>query len=246
MSTPTRIAVLASGGGSNLQAIIDHFATENPSAEVVWVGSNRGNCGALARAKAASIPTAVIEPADGAALLGKLKDHNVDLLVLAGYLRLVPREVTAAFRGRIINIHPALLPAFGGAGMYGTKVHEAVIASGATVTGVTVHFVDEEYDRGAVIGQWPVPVLPGDTAATVAARVLHIEHILYPLCIELLARGQISLAPGGSGVVRKGPSAATAALTSLSPAEAAFSLAALSPSAAASQLRQAITQLLLP
>jgi len=117
-----------------------------------------------------------------------LSAADIDLVALAGYLRLVPDAVIRRYRGRIVNIHPALLPAFGGKGMYGMHVHRAVIAAGCSITGVTVHHVDERYDEGRPIAQWPVPVLHGDTPETLAARVLRIEHALYPLAVEALAR----------------------------------------------------------
>jgi phosphoribosylglycinamide formyltransferase/phosphoribosylglycinamide formyltransferase-1 len=115
-------------------------------------------------------------------------------VVLAGYLRRIPDEVVRRYADRMINVHPALLPSFGGAGMYGMRVHEAVLASGATVTGVTAHFVDEEYDRGPIIAQWPVPVLNGDDSATLAARVLRVEHLLYPRVVDAVAGGRLTLA----------------------------------------------------
>jgi formyltetrahydrofolate-dependent phosphoribosylglycinamide formyltransferase len=130
-------------------------------------------------------------------MLALLARHAVDLVVLAGYLRFVPAEVTRSYRGRIVNIHPALLPAFGGAGMYGHRVHEAVIARGARVSGATVHFVDEEYDHGPIIAQWPVPVFGHDSAATLAQRVLAVEHALYPRVVQQLAEGIISLGDDG-------------------------------------------------
>jgi Folate-dependent phosphoribosylglycinamide formyltransferase PurN len=128
---------------------------------------------------------------------GLLRDHEADLVVLAGYLRLVPIEVVRAHRGRIVNVHPALLPAFGGPGMYGGRVHRAVLESGTRVTGATVHFVDEEYDRGATIAQWPVPVLAGDSAETLAARVLRVEHLLLPRAVDAVARGEVRLDDDG-------------------------------------------------
>jgi len=199
MSGRARIAVLASGGGSNLQALIDHFATTAAHAgEIALVASNQLATGAIDRANTVGIPTLTIaNPADGDALLRSLDAAHVDVLVLAGYLKLVPIGVVRAFRGRVLNVHPALLPAFGGAGMYGSRVHEAVLAAGATITGPTVHFVDEEFDRGAIIAQWPVPVLPADTASSLAARVLRVEHRLLPLCVAAVASGAIVLGDDG-------------------------------------------------
>ena len=190
-----RIAVFASGSGTNLQALIDHQARRNyATGRVVWVASNRAGSGALARAEAAGITTHVIDKhADGNALLEQLLLRDVQLLVLAGYLKLVPVNVVRAYHGRMINIHPALLPAFGGEGMYGARVHEAVVASGATVTGPTVHFVDPQYDRGAIIAQWPVPIFAGDTPAVVSQRVLEVEHVLLPFCVDLVATGAVTL-----------------------------------------------------
>jgi folate-dependent phosphoribosylglycinamide formyltransferase PurN len=112
----------------------------------------------------------------------------VDLVVLAGYLKLVPADTVSAFDGRMVNIHPALLPAFGGPGMYGIRVHRAVLASGATVSGATVHLVNAEYDRGPIVAQWPVPVQPGDTPEALAARVLQVEHRLLPAVVLAAAR----------------------------------------------------------
>jgi formyltetrahydrofolate-dependent phosphoribosylglycinamide formyltransferase len=181
-----RVAVLASGGGTNLQALIDALGPEAP-ARIVRVISNRSDAGALDRARRAGVPTAVLQhPPDAAELLDVLGD--ADLVVLAGYLKLVPAPVVARFRRRLVNIHPALLPAFGGPGMYGRRVHEAVLASGATESGATVHYVDEQYDRGPIIAQRRVPVLPGDTAETLAHRVLAAEHALLPEVVIRLAR----------------------------------------------------------
>lgn len=195
----SRIAVLASGGGSNLQALLDHLAGPAGAAgSVVWVGSDKAGCGALQRAEAAGIATAVITaPTDAGALLAQLDAARADLLVLAGYLKLIPAAVVQAFHGRMLNVHPALLPAFGGPGMYGQRIHAAVLAHGATITGVTVHFVDEHFDRGPIIAQWPVPVLPGDTPASLGARVLRVEHRLFPLCVAAVASGAIVLGEDG-------------------------------------------------
>jgi formyltetrahydrofolate-dependent phosphoribosylglycinamide formyltransferase len=194
----SRIAVLASGGGSNLQAIIDHLDQLGPrrGGDVVLVASNRSDAGALERAARREIPVAVLASAkepEGAHLDGLLVEHQVDLMVLAGYLKLVPRDVVAKYHGRIVNVHPALLPAFGGPGMYGQRVHHAVIESGARVTGVTAHFVDEQYDRGRIIAQWPVPVFGSDDAGTLAARVLRVEHLLYPRVVDAVAAGRMTL-----------------------------------------------------
>jgi len=183
-----RVAVLASGGGTNLQALLDASATDAPF-RVVRVISNRADAGALDRARRAGLGAIVLRnPTDAAELLGAVGD--ADLAVLAGYLKLIPAPVVAHFRWRMINIHPALLPGFGGDGMYGLRVHAAVLASGATVTGATVHYVDEAFDRGPVIAQWPVPVRPGDTPDALAGRVLAVEHRLLPaVAAELSRRG---------------------------------------------------------
>jgi formyltetrahydrofolate-dependent phosphoribosylglycinamide formyltransferase len=187
---PLRVAVLASGQGSNLQALLDAFRDPAAAARIALVVSNKSGAGALDRARQAGVPAATIaedgQDADG--LLALLAEHGIALVVLAGYLKKVPDKVVAAFSGRMLNVHPALLPCFGGAGMYGRRVHEAVLASGARVTGVTVHLVDEQYDHGRILAQWPVPVRPGDTAATLAARVLEAEHRLLPAVVGAFAR----------------------------------------------------------
>jgi formyltetrahydrofolate-dependent phosphoribosylglycinamide formyltransferase len=183
---PVRVAVLASGGGTNLQALLDACGPGTP-ARIVRVVSNRADAGALERARRAGIPAVVLrDPADAGELLAALGD--ADLVVLAGYLKLVPAAVVARFPRRLVNIHPALLPAFGGPGMYGRRVHAAVLASGAAESGATVHFVDEQYDRGPIIAQRTVPVLAGDTPETLATRVLAAEHELLPQVVLDLAR----------------------------------------------------------
>lgn len=185
-----RIAVAVSGGGSNLQALLDALPAGAP-ARVVLVLSNTPKAGGLARAEDRGVPTAVFrDHASGAEWLALLEGHGVDLVVLAGYLKLVPREVIAAFRGRILNIHPALLPEFGGPGMYGKRVHQAVLDAKRRESGCTVHLVDEAYDRGEILAQARVPVLPEDTAESLAARVLAEEHRLLPQVVfDLAARG---------------------------------------------------------
>lgn len=187
---PSRLAVLASGRGSNLQAIIEHFdnLARERVAKVALVASNRADSPALLRAATASIDIAHFNATDdGSELLALLKKFRIDLVVLAGYLKRIPSTVIREYAGRIINIHPALLPAFGGEGMYGERVHEAVIASGARETGVTVHLVDDDYDRGPIIAQWRVPIDASDTPDTLAARVLNVEHVVYPRVVEMVA-----------------------------------------------------------
>jgi formyltetrahydrofolate-dependent phosphoribosylglycinamide formyltransferase len=206
-----RIAVLASGGGSNLESLLAHFAQSSAAAAgtIELVVSDNAAAGALARAAARGIATHVIvDPRDGVALRTVLHDAHIDLVVLAGYLKLVPAEVVAAWPGRLLNVHPSLLPAFGGAGMYGMRVHAAVIAAGVRVSGATVHFVDDHFDRGTIAAQWPVPVYLDDTPATLAQRVLGIEHQLLPLVVEAVAAGSLSLAPDGrvSGRIMSGTS----------------------------------------
>jgi phosphoribosylglycinamide formyltransferase 1 len=236
-----RIAVLASGGGTNLQAILEHFHARSgqPAGEVVVVASDRHDAGALERARACRIPTAIIQgraPATGQPLDDILGEHRVDVIALAGYLRLVPEGTVDRYRGRIINIHPALLPSFGGAGMYGARVHQAVLDSGARVSGATVHFVDHAYDRGPVIAQWPVPIFAGDTADSLAARVLRVEHVLYPLAIDAVVAGRISL--DERGMVRRlvdVPPNATASRD-----ESTFTISALSGPRLAYEIARAI------
>jgi phosphoribosylglycinamide formyltransferase-1 len=193
----SRIAVLASGGGSNLQAIVEYLERlgDRRGGEVVFVASDR-DFGALERARRFGIDCsthATSTNPDLPQLDALLDDRAIDLVVLAGYLRLVPSEIVAQYPGRMINIHPALLPAFGGSGMYGSRVHHAVIDSGVRVTGVTVHYVDDEYDRGRIIAQWPVPVFASDDTGTLAARVLRVEHLLYPRVVDAVAAGRTSL-----------------------------------------------------
>jgi formyltetrahydrofolate-dependent phosphoribosylglycinamide formyltransferase len=183
-----------------LQAILDYFDRlgERRAGEVVLVASDRAQAGALARARARGIAAEAIAPTSAmkerATLSALIDAQSPDFIVLAGYLRLVPLEVVRRYAGRMLNVHPALLPAFGGAGMYGRRVHEAVLDAGVKVTGVTAHFVDEEYDRGTIIAQWPVAVRAGDDADTLAARVLRVEHLLFPRVVDAVARGRVTLA----------------------------------------------------
>jgi phosphoribosylglycinamide formyltransferase-1 len=177
------VAVAVSGRGSNLEALLRVLGPDVP-VRVVLVLSSRPDAPALEHALARRIPSVVLrDPTESAEWLEALERHAVDLVVLAGYVKLVPSEVIARYRGRIINVHPALLPSFGGKGMYGRRVHEAVLASGARESGATVHLVDEVYDRGAILGQARVPVLPGDDPDRLAARVLEVEHRLLPAAV---------------------------------------------------------------
>jgi phosphoribosylglycinamide formyltransferase-1 len=186
-----RVAVFASGGGTNFQALLDH---QRPGRgwEIVLLLTDRADAGAVARAERAGVAAVVVptkgrERSDvGAEMLARLEEHHVDVVLLAGYLKLVPPAVVARYPGRILNIHPALLPSFGGKGMYGMNVHRAVIEAGEPESGATVHFVDEEYDRGRVLAQRRVAVEPGDTPEALAARVLAVEHRLYPEAVDHL------------------------------------------------------------
>jgi phosphoribosylglycinamide formyltransferase 1 len=191
VSAPSiRLAILASGNGSNLQAILDYFdalGADRP-VDVALVASDRQTAFALERARQRGIATAFLErPDDGKAVATVLDANRIALIALAGYLKRVPAEVTRRWGGAIVNIHPALLPRFGGAGMFGRRVHQAVLASGASESGATVHFVDDEYDHGAIVAQERVPVERGDTADSLAARVLDAEHRLYPRTLHRLA-----------------------------------------------------------
>jgi phosphoribosylglycinamide formyltransferase 1 len=180
---PLRLAVCVSGRGSNLVALLRALAG-SALARVVLVLSNRADAPALERAGEWGVKAvSLANPRDGGEWLRHLHGEQVELVVLAGYLKLVPAEVIAAYRNRIVNVHPALLPEFGGPGMYGHHVHEAVLRSGVGYSGATVHLVDEQYDRGAILAQARVPVLPGDTPDSLAARVLKAEHLLLPAVV---------------------------------------------------------------
>ncbi|MGH7598116.1 MAG: phosphoribosylglycinamide formyltransferase [bacterium] len=193
-----RIAIFASGRGSNFQAIIAAIAARRLKAQAVLCISNRPEAGALQIARAAQIPAAVIEEkhfanaADyEATLLEQLAKREANFIALAGFMRKIPSGVVRQFRHRIVNIHPALLPSFGGKGMYGHRVHEAVLAYGCKVSGATVHFVDEEYDSGVPILQRCVTVLDDDTPETLAARVLEVEHQIYPEALQFFAEERV-------------------------------------------------------
>jgi len=189
-----RVAVFISGGGTNLQSLIDSAADPEYPAEIALVVSSKRTAYGLERAKAASIPSKVLRKKDFdsdsqfvSAAIELLHSHEIDVICLAGYLKLVPEEIVREFRHRILNIHPALLPDFGGEGMYGMRVHEAVLAARAKESGPTVHFVDEIYDHGNILMQSKVPVFEGDTPEKLQERVLEAEHKLYPQALKKLA-----------------------------------------------------------
>jgi phosphoribosylglycinamide formyltransferase-1 len=194
------LAVFASGGGTNLQAIIDNIEAGKLGACLKVVISNNSNAFALERARKHNIQAihlsqkmfATQDEFDGK-LLAIFQENQIDLVVLAGYMKILSPRVIRAYKNRIINIHPALLPHFGGKGMYGIHVHEAVIASGVKVTGVTVHMVDEIYDHGPIIMQKCVLVLDDDTPESLAERVLKVEHELYSQAIQLFAEDKIEV-----------------------------------------------------
>ncbi len=195
-----RLGFLASHGGSNVQAIIDAWREGRLDAEPCVVISNNSDAAVLERARRAGIDALHLssqthpDPAAlDTAILGTLEKHAVNLVVLAGYMKKLGPRTLERYRGRVLNIHPALLPKFGGKGMYGKRVHEAVLAAGEKVSGVTVHLADEEYDRGKILAQRTVPVMPKDTADTLAARVLEVEHQIYADTIQKIARGEIKL-----------------------------------------------------
>lgn len=198
---PRRIAVLASGRGSNLRVMLEYFAhhSRRDAAVVALVGSNKPDAGALGIARDAGVEARALDtgPNHEAALLQLLDEQSIDLVVLGGYLRLVPGAVVRRYAGRMVNVHPALLPAFGGPSMYGARVHRAVLAAGARLSGPTVHFVNDVYDCGAIIAQWPVPVFADDTEESLASRVLHVEHRLLPRVVHALATDRIRLMPDG-------------------------------------------------
>ncbi|MEK9500542.1 phosphoribosylglycinamide formyltransferase [Gaopeijia maritima] len=194
-AAPRRLpaAVFASGGGSNFQALLDHGRDAAAPWSCALLVVDRP-CGAEERAIAAGVPVRRVpvagRPADevAAETLAALEAAGIEMICLAGYLRLVPAPVVRRWSGRILNVHPALLPAFGGKGMWGRHVHAAVLESGARLSGPTVHLVDEAYDEGRILAQWPVAVQPDDTPEALAARVLEVEHRLYPRVADHLAR----------------------------------------------------------
>ncbi|MFA6031054.1 MAG: bifunctional phosphoribosylaminoimidazolecarboxamide formyltransferase/IMP cyclohydrolase [Elusimicrobiota bacterium] len=197
------IAVFASGEGTDLQALIDACRGRRIRGKIVLVVSSRPAAGALRRAREAGLETLAVPPGDSpdleaysARLAAECRRRGVDLVCLAGFLLKLEAPMLEAFPDRILNIHPALLPAFGGKGLYGRRVHEAVLASGARVSGCTVHLIDAVYDHGPIVLQAPVPVLPEDDAGSLAARVLQAEHILYPEAVRLFADERVRVREG--------------------------------------------------
>ena len=192
-----RIAVFASGGGTDFQSVIDANEREN-FCEIKYLIASKDGIGAIERARKHGISTAVFSKTDYpdleklyAELTYLLNMNRVDYIVLAGWLKIIPESFISAFKDRIINIHPSLIPAFCGAGYYGLKVHKAVIDYGAKISGCTVHFVNEIPDGGAIIAQAAVEVKEGDTAETLQSRVLEQEHKLLPYCVKKLCQGKI-------------------------------------------------------
>lgn len=193
-----RLAVFASGGGSNFAAMLTAIDEGRLAAEPVLLVADRPGIGAIEKAETRGVPVAVVPPSEFAdeegfaeALLTVLGEHEAEIVALAGYLKKVPVPVVRAYRQRMLNIHPALLPSFGGHGMFGLRVHEAVLAYGCRVTGATVHLVDEEYDTGPILLQGCVSVMADDTPRTLAARVLLMEHQLYPDALQLFAEDRV-------------------------------------------------------
>ena len=192
------IAVFASGGGSNLRAIHNHILSGNIPGEIVLIVSNNPNCGAITYGEENLIHIFIVNktryPIPNTlefTLFQALSNSDVDLICLAGYMKMLPQNIVQKYKNKILNIHPALLPNFGGKGYYGMKVHEAVLKSGAEYSGATVHFVDEKYDHGPIIAQRKVKILDTDTVEALAERVLKVEHELYPEVVKAFCENRI-------------------------------------------------------
>ncbi len=193
------LAVFASGGGSNFKAIHNSILAGNIEGKIGLLLSNNPNCGAVKYAKEAGIPSTIFNQSGNTdkegredAMLNFLQGYDPDLIILAGYMKKIPAKVVHYFKKRMVNIHPALLPKFGGKGFYGLKVHEAVIYAGESKSGATVHFVSEEYDRGPIIAQEEVKVEPEDSPESLAEKVLKIEHKLYSQVIKAFCEDRIN------------------------------------------------------
>jgi phosphoribosylglycinamide formyltransferase 1 len=195
-----RLGFFASGRGSNMQTVIDACKEGSLDAAACLVISNNSQAEALTRARQEQVPayhlSSKTHPGPDeldAVILSTLQEHGIELVVLAGYMKRLGEKTLAAYEGRVINIHPALLPKFGGPGMYGTHVHEAVLAAGERETGVTIHLVDREYDHGRILAQCRVPVLAEDTVQSLAARVLEQEHVFLVQTLKQIVDGTITV-----------------------------------------------------
>lgn len=180
------IAIFASGNGTNAENIAEYFS-KNEKIKVVLIVSNRANAGVHERARRLEIPSLTLPKADfiaGEPVLQVLREYQIDFVVLAGFMCLVSEPLLRAFPNRIVNIHPALLPKFGGKGMFGHHVHEAVVAAGEKESGITIHYINEQYDEGQIVFQASCPLIPEDTPDTVAAKVHALEYRYYPQVIE--------------------------------------------------------------
>lgn len=196
----TRLGFLASGRGTNMQAVFDACRSGELDAAPAVVISNNRNSGALSRAQAHGVPCYCLNEAGFAdsdeldqAIVRTLDRHLVDWVLALGYMKKIGPRVLHAYRNRILNLHPSLLPKFGGQGMYGLRVHRAVLAAGETETGVTIHLVNKEYDQGPILAQQPVPVMPGDTAESLAGRVQAVEHTFLIDTLARLLHGELKL-----------------------------------------------------
>lgn len=209
--TKLPIAVFISGGGTNLQALLDAAAAGRLQAEVRLVIASHAGAAGIERARAAGVAVRVLRSSEFASLeafrremMAALRRSGARLLVLAGYMKKLPPEVIRAFPDAILNVHPALLPKFGGRGYYGRRVHEAVLAAGETISGATVHIVNETYDEGPTLLQEEVPVLPGDTPDRLAERVLAVEHRILPEAVQAFAEGRMRVEGTRAWIVRGG------------------------------------------
>ena len=195
-----QLGVLASGRGSNFKAILEAIEEGRLDADARLLLVNKRDAGALSIAREHDVPTVVVSKQEFdtrerflETMLSTLNEHGVEFIALAGYMKKVPQEIISAYRHRIVNIHPALLPLFGGKGMYGHHVHEAVVERGCKVTGVTVHIVDEVYDHGPIVAQRCIPVEEEESPESLAARVLKIEHQLYAETLQLFAEDRVEV-----------------------------------------------------
>uniref|UniRef100_UPI0040485F50 phosphoribosylglycinamide formyltransferase n=1 Tax=Roseivirga sp. TaxID=1964215 RepID=UPI0040485F50 len=193
MDLKKKIAVFASGNGTNAERVFEHFK-EHPQIEVAMLFSNNASAGVLNIAAHYKIPTVVFNRSefyDSNAILNQLIQHEIDWVVLAGFMWLVPESLVKVFPNKIVNIHPALLPKFGGKGMYGMHVHEAVKAANETISGISIHFVNQQYDEGSIIAQYSCKIEHSDNAAEIAKKVQRLEHENYPKVIEELVLNQV-------------------------------------------------------